>query len=472
MRVKPEDFYSETPPPRIIGLECEYNLQTSPGSNFDVGHCLHSASMRARGINKHGTYLGSKFGSGRIYCDAGHLEFATAECLGPASAALEDQKGVGYISDIVSRYSNEHDGLYRLAGTYIENNEVKDAGAGTKRGESSGYHENYMIPREIIIDKQLFDPVLSSMIATRVWTMSGTLRSAGFVLSQKVWGMGGEPVERLLIRRTNHGHKPFILVPPVERDQDVLAATHKWARAEIRNADPGHSLVSRFLGTAAVSLTLRLLEQQHLFGGNCLRDISLVDPVENAKMFAADLSATKTVKNRAGKRVTALDVQEQFVEEFHYLNDRVQLPQDEQQAITSIGGLIDALRKSDYRKLAYDSTALIRAEFPARHKFIAKGFKHNDRAEISAHSATAMQRNLLWDRVLPQGYGRAYWDKISHLDPMVDQVAELATAAGLAPRAMRRASIIDEQNDDYVINWAEWQPSSGWRKHFGSPYGE
>lgn len=115
MIVRPEDFNSETPPPRIIGVECEYNLQFP--SNVSLSQYINDESLAAAGISHHGSFLGQRGGGGKLYADVGHLEFDTDERLGPASATMADLDGIAILGRIVEKSGQTYDGLYRLAGT-------------------------------------------------------------------------------------------------------------------------------------------------------------------------------------------------------------------------------------------------------------------------------------------------------------------------------------------------------------------
>lgn len=469
MSIRPEDFSSEHPPVRPMGTECEYNQQLIPGGVVTSAHFLNNQVLRNCGIRIQNGYVGEKYGAGKVYPDVGHLEFNSRECMGPASAAVEDLKGIVHLSNIVAATGYGHKGIYRLSGTYIPNGLI-EGGSRDSRGRTSGYHESYLFPRSLEYS-DAFTHLLPSASAYQVWSRGGTLRSEGFVFAQKVWGNGGAPIEHSLQRRTSHGSKPMITVPPSTSDSDTLGDPI-WARAEIRMPDPGLSLVNRFLSFANMSLALRLVEQAERLEltRERLANICLADPVGAAKAYAGDLALQVTAETIDGSRFTALNGQEAVLDLFEIMQGEIALPEDEKLAIAGIRTAVDALRASRPAQADYTGMAKLRVEFAAKHQFIGK-----DRplSEIKAGSKPVMQRNIEWSRILPVGPGLRFWRGIEGRDPFAAQVKELAAAAGVSKRSALRASIIDDPNSKKLVaNWSYYNDARGVSRSLGSPAGD
>ena len=330
-------------------------------------------------------------------------------------------------------------------------------------GATNGYHENYLFPRTFA-DDPLIDRFMTSVVATRLWAMSGTLRPEGYVMSQKVWGTGGHPVTRYYERMTAHGNKPMIIVR--ESDADTVGG-EAYTRAEIRMSDPVPSIVNRYLNFSMMSLTLRIIEQQMRLGGDRIKKICLREPVPAAKHYARALGLRAVAETEDGRRVTALDTQEAALELMETLDEKIQLPEDEHLAIPAIRGLIDGLRRSRPRIAEYTPTAHARIDFAAKYKFIVK---ERSGVDINSHDSIAVNRMLAWDRILPESPGRRYWQEIERLDPLAGQVLVLAAAAGEHPRAAKRADIIDGQiHDCRVLDWNKYRDPEGKTRSLGDP---
>lgn len=297
--------------------------------------------------------------------------------------------------------------------------------------------------------------------------MNGTLHKGGYVLSQKVWGAGGNPVERSLGRRTSHNQKPMLTIPPSVDDRDTTGYPH-WARGEVRMADPGMSAVARFAGLAVVSLAFRVVELQRVIRTDRLKDMSLVDPVDAARTYAGDLTLTAVAQTQSEKNVTALNLQEIFLEHARELSEKVELPADEVLAIDVISGLVDALRLSKPARGEYTKEARARIDFVARHQFIARTVGLD---AVAPANQVAMQRNLLWDRVLAAGPGLEYWRQWKDKDPVACSIATYADRNGSAPRSILRSRII-ERNESRVLNWSSYADPLEIHRSLGEPYGE
>ena|GEM_PF-709525 len=482
MSIQPEHFWNTGAalPPRIIGTECEYKLQLPPGVGPE--RFIGDQALTALGIAHHGQYLGAAYGGSKLYVDIGqHAELARAEALGPARAAVEDIDGIDQLAGIITGSGLEHRGLYRTAGTYIPG-ELSDDPEGKSTGYTNGYHENYLMVRELV-DDPLLDALVPTSLASRLWGMGGTLRAEGFVYSQKVWGTGGVPIERSVRRRTEHGKKPMAMIPPALSDADTVG-DEAWARLEVRMADPGLSLAGRYLNFAATSLTLRLLELQQagrlpqpldsvsLLGG------CLTDPVAAAKLYAADLTLRRTAPTQGGQQLTALDVQERLLDAFEALPGYCLLPADERLAIAGMRRVVDAFRRSRPQLAEYDAEMYRLTDCAPRHRTLSL---QQDPTQLTARNPLQMSRDLRWGKVLPahagdpEGLGRKYWrgQAARGRDAYDRQVRTLAAASDLSQRAHRRAQIVDGPADGAkVYNWARWSDSQGNRYTFGGPYGD
>jgi len=474
MSVRPEAFWSESPPERVTGSECEYGVQGASSGSFVL-----PTTLARLGYPNHAGYMGSAGGRGRIYADMGHSEYATSEVMGPAAAAVGDLEGVERIADIVTRSGQPHRGVYRTAGTFIPDGRVGDGITRSSEGVTSGYHQNFMFPRAVEFD-ELTDPLIATSLASRVaWAGAGALREEGFVLSQKVWGTGGAPIAHGIERRTTHGRKPMAIIPSAVHDADTVGDAD-WARLEVRMTDPGMGLANRFLDFAATSLTLRLIELQRTgkrdgtLGGKRLLELCLAQPVAAAHRFASDLSLQRTVLTRAGKEISALDTQEGLLDAFEMLAQEVALPADELLAIRGLRTLIDGLRGSQPHELSYDRRVSTAADFAPRHLFVSKG-KTPD--QVTSRDYQLMRRDLLWAQVVSGDgekacYGRRYWEVMNERHELTPEIRRLAGAAGVSPRASRRADIIDASNGARVWNWARYEDPAGQKQSFGSVYGE
>lgn len=443
--VRPNDFYSETPPPRIIGTESECSIQNP--NNTPIHDYISRKSLRNSGLNTVGGFLDNGF---KVYVDVGFLEIDTPECLGPKQAAAADYAAILLLGKIVEQSGKPHDGLYRFTGTMIAE-DIK----------TNGYHENLMIPRSIAENEQL-DTVFASHLASRVWSFAGGVQD-NFCLSQKIKGIIEPSIERHnLSRRT--ANKPMAMIPP--NDEDTIGNTNDWARLEIRFADTGFSLTGRYLSLAASSLAVRLLEHQDLINAERIIDYSFKKQVVSANVFSRDLSFKKTVPTLEGKSISALDYQEVLASEAQALSYKIELPDDEVDAIGLWIDVIDRLRQADLSIGEYAGLLSV-LDFAPRHKYLTTRFPEE---LIHSGNNDVITANLLWDRVSPIGGGMKYWRAVGSKYVSEDDVAQVLTTPPRT-RASIRANIIksDGLSKLEAANWSCIY-RNGFKINFDSPY--
>lgn len=419
----PADYFGETPPARVIGTEAECNIQL-------VGDATQSWYIGYAAIERAGYIAVGKFldnGMG-LYEDVGpHLEIDSAEALGPRMATAANAATVIVLNRIVEASGVDHGGVHRHSGTIIGDTE-----------RTNGYHESYLFPRELQ-NSPLFDTLMASHLTSDLYTLSGTLHH-GYRLSQKVKGIGDPPITRQVERRTAHGNKPMAMIPPAGADSDTIGH-HQWARLERRYADTGFSLTAQYLGFAAVSLVLRLIEHQDMVKTGRLMNSSFRRFALTAQEFIKDLSFTKTAMTLDGREITAMDYQEIVLNEVMSLAEKIELPEDEQQAIPLWQAMIQEFRNS-HLPAGHYGRLLGLVDFAPRHFYLTRLAKAQG-VQMDNNVATLLEANLTWDRVLPAGGAMTYWKKFP--SPYVTE-EEINNFVNTAPptRAAVRAEMIHD----------------------------
>ena len=441
--ITPDDFYSDCPPERIIGIECEYNLQQgmfSPGKLIPISSYMTPEVIARAGLS---IFNKSKFldNGGGIYVDVGdHLEYDTPECLGPQEAAAADMAGTVIIRRIVEASELPHNGLYRLTGSNTNVNDI---------AKTSGYHENYLLPRSAA-DSYLINRLLPAYAASCIWGLSGMV-GASYVFSQKVWGIAGTPITRLIDGRRMGHQKPMFIIPPIESDNDTIGH-HAWARVERRYADAGLSPEVRFMQLATMSLVLRMIEHADKIGPKRLEQISLKNPVMAAHIFAANLALNETVLTRDDERVTAQDIQKKFIEMAKDLKSKIKLPDDEVRAIYLWENIVDRFGSSQPDQVEYGDLVKM-LDVAARHVVLACKLGPGSITNINPQ---AVALNLIWDRLLPVGGAQIWWKKFPSESVPPKLIAEMLNGTRLPrTRAAIRIHQLKHNTDNiYSLNWA------------------
>jgi hypothetical protein len=311
-----------------------------------------------------------------------------------------------------------------------------------------------MFPRELA-ESRLFDTVVASHLASDTWTMCGTIHR-GFQLSQKIKGIGDPPITRKLERRTGHGSKPIAMIPPAKVDADTIGDP-EWARLERRYADAGFSLTAQYAGFAAVSLVLRLVEHAALVDMDKLVKSSFRQHAASAHVFNQDLSFSEVVETLGRGNITAVDYQELLAHTALDLSEKIELPQDEQDAIPLWLAICDELRACDLSNGQYGKL-LTMLDFAPRHRYLSTRFSES---ELDSRNAPALEANLTWDRVLPAGGAMTFWDGIVSPYVTIEEVNHFVTNAPPTRAEIRAKLIGDPDRIVTYTNWASMQLSNG-----------
>ncbi len=445
-KVRAVDFYSEKPPPRIIGTESECSLQTKINSSKLSGY-ISTEAIRKSGHYAVQTFLDNGF---RVYVDVGFLEVDTPECLGPSQAAAADYAGILLLKSIVEHSDQEHHGLYRFTGTQIG-----------QEKETNGYHENFLIPSGVV-NHQLMDSVLVSHLTSRIWSFAGNVQKS-FSLSQKIGGIADPPLARQLERQTTK--KPMALLLAANIDGATIGKNPDWARVEVRFADTGFSRTNRFLSLATTSLVLRLIEHASLINKDRLENLSFIKPADTALIFSNDLTFNKTAQTQCGKNISALDYQILLATEAKSLADKIELPGDEIQAIDLWLDVCDRLKRVDLDSKKYAGLLTI-LDFAPRHRFLHKNFPEEI---INSNNPDVVRANLIWDRLLPEGGAMRYWSTVG------SQFIAEETVLGLLreppqTRAHNRAMLIrNNRGRIEFVNWSGVSTKTGYNR-LNDPY--
>lgn len=450
----PRDFASDTPPPRIIGSECEYDVQFEHGTKRHhselLAQFLNAKNAVSAGLTSAALALGADmvgaatneteqekltnyhlFNGGKFYDDISKFaEYASPESLGPKEAMLTDFAGVFALRALAAAAAQNGSaikGIYRRSGYGVDLYKASD---------TVGYHENYMVPLDIYSNKY-FNPIFLGFLATRhVWAGGGYWDHDNYATNQKAVGIG-------VIRggsMTNEGSKPFYSTKPDEVGPN-------WSRLEVRLADPLQSPTIRYINFAVTSLALRLIEI-----GFSTRKLAEAGYPDNVAMLRASSVKPRSARTTvSGKQRSAIDFQYELLDSLKKLAARVELPKDERAAIPLFERKLNAAE--DYI-LHGDSSAATEVEWVAKEQFI-------NRATLKDGSEErAVEVDMLWDRVDVDGIGTRWWQKHSDDDVRyLQQAQHFVRHAPTTTRALPRGNFVAKHAAHGMAN-VRWDSAS------------
>jgi len=230
----------------------------------------------------------------RLYVDHAHPEYSAPECLTPREAALHDRAGMMIMAEAAALASQVADSPQILL--YKNNTDNK--------GASYGCHENYLMARATPFADvvRLFTAFL---VTRQVFTGAGRLGKGqeGRVLEYQI-------SSRADFFETEVGLETTIRRPIINTRDEPHADPEKSRRLHVITGDANLSDTATVLKLGSASLVLGMIESGFLRAN----DFTLDDPVSEMHHVSHDPTLRHQVRLSGGRRMTALDVQAQYLE--------------------------------------------------------------------------------------------------------------------------------------------------------------
>jgi Pup amidohydrolase len=229
----------------------------------------------------------------RLYVDHAHPEYSTPEVTNPRDVVLWDKAGEQVMAEAARRAA-------RVPGTqpiqlYKNNTDGK--------GASYGAHENYLMDRRTpFLD--IIRGLIPFFVTRQVVAGSGRVgigtesRTQGFQLSQRADFFEVEVGLETTLKR-----------PIINTRDEPHADADKYRRLHVIIGDANLAELSTYLKVGTTALVLDMIEARTL-----TQDLSLEEPVAALQAISHDPTLTHQVRLRDGRRMTALEVQQAYLE--------------------------------------------------------------------------------------------------------------------------------------------------------------
>ena len=286
---------------RIFGVETEYGITcaqppAAPGHEQQVITADDAARYLFRRVVALGRSSNVFLRNGaRLYLDVGsHPEYASAECDDVHQLVVNDRAG----ERILDEMTEEANGLLAeegIAGTiHLFKNNVDSA------GNSFGCHENYLVRRRRDFPA-MGEALVPFFITRQILTGAGHIRpraggGASYAFSQRadqMWDAMSSATTR---------SRPIINT----RDEPHGDA-ELYRRMHVIVGDSSVAETTTMLKVGMTELLLAVLED-----GVKIRDLVLAEPMRAIREISHDTTATVPVELATGRRLSALDIQEEL----------------------------------------------------------------------------------------------------------------------------------------------------------------
>jgi len=284
------------PARRIFGLETEFGLHLDSPSGRAVtpeevaGHLFHSVVKWGRSSN---VFLPN---ASRLYIDVGaHPEYATAECDSLTDLIAADKAGERIVHNLVA----EGEERLRAAGIdgqiHLYKNNVDSA------GNSYGCHENYLVRRRSdfkAFASTLLPFFISRQIVTGAGCITRTPQGAHFSFSPRADFMW-EGMSSATTRSR----------PMINTRDEPHANAELYRRMHVIVGDSTMAEPTVMLKMGATDLVLRIMEARAPFP-----QLALVSEMQAIRDIAHDLTGKATVELTDGRRLTAVELQQTYID--------------------------------------------------------------------------------------------------------------------------------------------------------------
>ena len=312
---------------RIFGLETEYGLlvhQDRPDhSPTWFAHKIRDylfhvqrqgvLDLHHRGHDEPPGNGGFLTNAGRIYLDMGHLEYASPECHSLTDIVATDRAG-----DAILQKTIQDLGLAEEV-SLIKNNMDHETDA------TFGSHENYLVSRRFPFTRRGLAPLVTFLVTRQIFTGSGRVGAAS---PQDAWIQ----MDRLIVPRAAVGHSMMASQLPFQISQradhivndffewvqqnraivntrdEPLADPNQYRRIHLLLGDSNMAEFATGLKLGTTGLVLQLIEE-----GKAPNEFEISEPVEALQEISQDQERRWIVQLQSGKTISAIDIQEQFL---------------------------------------------------------------------------------------------------------------------------------------------------------------
>ncbi|WP_248255739.1 Pup--protein ligase [Georgenia sp. EYE_87] len=232
----------------------------------------------------------------RLYLDVGsHPEYATAECDDVRQLVANDRAGEA-ILDEMTEDANALLAEEGVPGTiHLFKNNVDSA------GNSFGCHENYLVRRRR--DFQAMGEALVPFFITRqILTGAGHIRARAGGGASYAFSQRADQMWDAMSSATTRSR------PIINTRDEPHADADLYRRMHVIVGDSSVAETTTMLKVGMTDLLLGMLED-----GVRVRDLALAEPMRAIREISHDMTATSPVELASGRRMSALQLQEEFL---------------------------------------------------------------------------------------------------------------------------------------------------------------
>ncbi|MDQ1713041.1 MAG: Pup amidohydrolase [Frankiaceae bacterium] len=229
----------------------------------------------------------------RLYVDHAHPEYSTPEVTTPLDAVLWDKAGERVMAEAARRAA----AVPGTAPVQLYKNNTDN------KGVSYGCHENYLMARATPF-AEIVRHLTPFFVSRQVFCGAGRVGTG-----QDGRGSGFQVSQRADFFEVEVGLETTLKRPIINTRDEPHADPEKYRRLHVIIGDANLNEVSTYLKVGTTSLVLAMIE-----AGFLDRDLSVEQPVSSLRAVSHDPSLKHLVTLRDGRRLTAVQLQMEYLE--------------------------------------------------------------------------------------------------------------------------------------------------------------
>jgi proteasome accessory factor PafA2 len=249
----------------------------------------------------------------RLYVDHAHPEYSTPEVTNPRDCVIWDKAGERVMALAAERALT----VPGAAPIHLYKNNTDGKGA------SYGTHENYLMARATSF-AEIVRHLTPFFVSRQVVTGAGRVG-----LGQDGRGEGFQLSQRSDFFEVEVGLETTLKRPIINTRDEPHADPEKYRRLHVIIGDANLSEISTYLKVGTTCLVLSMIEDRWLTDNGV--DLQVDAPVTSLRAVSHDPSLTHLLSLRDGRRLTAVQLQLEYLEQARkYVEDRLGADVDEQ----------------------------------------------------------------------------------------------------------------------------------------------
>jgi proteasome accessory factor A len=231
---------------------------------------------------------------GRLYVDGAHPEYSTPECTNARDVVAYEKAGERILAQCSAMAERRRNGESRFS-VYKNNTDSK--------GNSYGYHENYLVSRAVPFDL-IVDQLTPFLVTRQIFAGAGKVGAENrtswvdYQISQRA-----DFFEVLIDLNT------MVKRPIINTRDEPHADPVRYRRFHVIVGDANMSEISTYLKVGTTALVLAMLEE-----GRSVQGVALENPVQSIKEVSRDLTLKKPIKLARGIQWRAVEIQRAYWE--------------------------------------------------------------------------------------------------------------------------------------------------------------